>query len=304
MRIVFMGSPSFAVPALRSLAQATQVVGVVTQPDRPAGRGRKPRPPAVKQLAQDLAIPIIQPTSMPAARQQISAWKPEAIVVAAYGKILPPEILHIPPLGCLNIHASLLPRWRGAAPIQAAILHGDAETGITIMLMDEGMDTGPILAQQAVLIGDQETAGELSERLAALGAQLIIPTLQAFAEGRIRPQPQDSSRATYAPMLRKADGALDFAKPAAQLARQVRAFEPWPSSYFSWEGRRIVVRRAHAQEDGGLPPGVCTTVGSLPAVATSHGLLVLDRLQPAGRQAMPGEAFLRGARAFVGSKVD
>jgi methionyl-tRNA formyltransferase len=307
MRIVFMGSPEFAVPALRSLAQSMQVVGVITQPDRPAGRGRKTQPPAVKLEAQSLGIPVMQPDRLrePATIAQLQSWKPDAIVVAAYGKILPPSMLKIPPLGCLNIHASLLPRWRGAAPIQAAIIHGDKETGVTIMLMDEGMDTGPILAQRTTTIGGEETAGELAGRLARMGAALIVPTLEAFAAGQIQPIPQDHSLATYAPMLRKADGALEFSKPAAQLARQVRAFEPWPTSYFSWKGKRIVVRRAHAMPNGDLTPGTCTlTPEGKPAIATSQGLLVLDIVQPAGRAPMPGEAFLRGARDFPGSKVN
>ncbi len=305
MRVVFMGSPEFALPALAALTQHTDVVGVVTQPDRPSGRGRKLRSPPVKQAASEHGIPLIQPPrlSHPDAFQQLHAWAPDVIVVAAYGQILKPEVLSLPPLGCLNVHASLLPRWRGASPVQAAILHGDRITGVTIMKMDEGLDTGPILAQQETPIAPNETGGQLSERLARMGAELLTQTLPAYAAGDLSPQPQDHAAATYAPLLRKRDGWLDPSKPADLLARQVRAFEPWPGSYFGLLGRRIRVLRASARPGAGSP-GSLTIVDDAPALVTAQGLLVLELVQPAGRKPMPGDAFLRGLHHLPSSCID
>lgn len=300
-RIVFMGSPDFAVPTLQALAAAYPVVGVVTQPDKPAGRGRKPTPPPVKRIAEGLGIPVMQPRRLrtPEAYTQLQAWQPDLIVVAAYGQILRPNVLALPRYGCINVHASLLPRWRGASPIQHAILHGDAETGITIMLMDEGMDTGPILTQEAVAIAADETAGTLSVKLAALGARLLLETLPGYLEGRIRPKPQPEEGVTYAPLLKKADGELDFSQPAEALARRVRAFNPWPGAFTFWKGQPLKIHRAHAAPMASPGAGVRTVVDDRPAVGTSEGVLVLDEVQPAGKKPMPGEVFLRGARGWL-----
>ena len=306
MRIVFMGSPEFARTILKALLDHYEVVGVVTQPDRPAGRGRRLQPPAVKELALETGVPFIQPARLrdPEAMDQLRAWAPDLIVVAAYGQILRPEVLNLPRHGCLNVHASLLPRWRGASPIQYAILHGDEVTGVTIMLMDEGLDTGPILSQHETAIGPEETAGELTARLAKLGADLLIETIPRYISGDLKPRPQDDNQATLAPRLTKDQGRLDWEKPADALARQVRAFEPWPGSYFDLNGKRVLVRRAHAHhQEGALPPGTVVEVDGQPAVATSDGLLVLDVVQPAGKRAMPGEAFLRGARHLIGQTL-
>lgn len=305
-RTVFMGSPEFALPVLQALVELYPVVGVVTQPDRPAGRGKILTPPPVKVLAEQYRLPIIQPQrlSQPDAFAQLAAWAPELIVVAAFGQILRPQVLDLPRHGCINVHASLLPRWRGAAPIQAAILHGDSETGVTIMRMDPGIDTGGMLSQRALPIQPDDTASSLSARLAEVGARLLVETLPAYLEGRISPQVQDEQFATYAPMLKKEDGALDFQKPAAELARQVRAYDPWPGTFLEWNGQPVKVLQAHAfpeariNWDRQLKPGAKLRSGNLPAVKAAEGLLILDVLQPAGKKPQTGAEFLNGAREW------
>ena len=293
-----MGSPEFALPSLRALAGRYSVVGVVTQPDRPAGRGRTLTQPPVKVLAQEHDLPVIQPRSLrePEAMAQLQEWQPDVIVVAAFGQILKPEVLELPPYGCVNVHASLLPRWRGAAPIRAAILHGDEQSGVTIMRMDPGVDTGPILTQRAIPIQPDETAEALSERLADLGAELLIETLPGYLSGEISPKPQDDSGATYAHMLKKEDGELDFNQTAVQLARRVRAFHPWPGAFTHWNGRMLKIQRAHPVPDVSAAPGRRLVHQDLPAFGTARGILTLDEVQPAGKKSMPGDVFLRGAR--------
>lgn len=305
MRIVFMGSPEFSIPSLEALIGVYPIVGVVTQPDRRAGRGRKIRQSAIKVWSSDHGLPIMQPRRIknPEAIEQLKDWKPDLIVVAAFGQILPEEVLELPEWGCLNVHASLLPRWRGAAPVQASILHGDTETGITIMKMDAGLDTGPVLAQSTIHIDPQETGGQLTNRLAEIGSNLLLETIPSYLEGTTTPIEQDHTEATYAPMLKKADGALNFSRTAEELARQVRAFEPWPGSFFRWNGKRIVVRKAHTSPDTDGIPGLVTQIEELPAVTTSQDLLVLDILQPAGKKAITGDAFMRGARGFLGAEL-
>ncbi len=300
-RIVFMGSPEFATPILRGLAEKYEVVGVVTQPDRPAGRGRQLTPPPVKVLAQELGLPVIQPPKLrePEVMERLRLWTPDLIVVAAFGQILRREVLWMPPHGSINVHASLLPRWRGAAPIQAALLAADEQTGITIMLMDEGVDTGPILSQQALPIGPDDTTGSLAGQLSALGVGLLLETLPDYLSGDIQPRPQKSEGATYAPMLKKVDALLDPFRSAAELARRVRAFNPRPGAYLAiGEGAALKVHMAHAEE-GEETPGVHLVRNGLPAVGTALGLLVLDDVQPAGKKPMNGRAFLAGARDWV-----
>jgi methionyl-tRNA formyltransferase len=300
--IVFMGSPEFALPTLRALAEHYPVAGVVTQPDRPAGRGRALAPPPVKQLAQELGLPVIQPERLrqPEAMEQLRQWAPDLIVVAAFGQILRPAVLDLPSFGCANVHASLLPRWRGAAPVNAAILHGDTQSGVTIMRMDPGVDTGPMLSQRAEDIRPDDTAGSLAERLAALGAGLLLETLPAYLSGELQPRPQEEAAASYAPMLKKDDGALDFTRPAVELERRVRAFNPWPGAYIVWQGQPLKIHRATAvAETTGLPPGAHTTWRGLPAIAANTGLLALDDVQPAGKKVMPGKVFLQGARNWI-----
>ncbi len=295
---VFMGSPDFALPVLRRLSDTFPVVGVVTQPDRPAGRGRVLTPPPVKILADELGLPVIQPRRLsdPDALQKLHAWAPQLIVVAAFGQILKPTVLDIPQFGCINVHASLLPRWRGAAPIQAAILHGDENTGITIMRMDPGIDTGPILSQKSLPVYPQDTDASLSARLDDLGADLLLEILPAYLSGKLVPQSQDDFLATYASMIKKEQGLLDFSAPALSLERQVRAFTPWPGSYFFWNNQLIKVHRTHIQEDLVDPPGKHLIYQGLPAISTSNGILVLDELQLSGRKVQAGKAFLQGVR--------
>lgn len=310
VRIVFMGSPDFALPSLRALAgdgrkaHPCQVVGVVTQPDRAAGRGRVLKPPPVKILALELGLPIIQPEKLreASAMEQLRAWSPDLIVVAAFGQILRPEVLDLPRFGCLNVHASLLPRWRGAAPINAAIFHGDEETGVTIMKMDAGLDTGPILSQRALRIAPDETAASLSDKLSTLGADLLLETLPGYLAGTLSPRPQPEEGVTYAPMLKKEDARLDFNRHGVELARQVRAYYPWPGAFMDWQGAPLKIHKAHTEIIFTYviqPPGTRTVIGGLPAVfAGDNTPLVLDEVQPAGKNPMSGRAFLAGARQW------
>jgi methionyl-tRNA formyltransferase len=295
-----MGSPDFAVPALKRLSARYQIVGVVTQPDRPAGRGRTLMAPPVKVAALDLGLPMLQPEKLrqPEVFQQLSRWKPDVIVVAAFGMILRQEVLDLAPFGCINIHASLLPRWRGAAPVQACILAGDEETGITIMKLDAGVDTGPVLNQKAIPILPKDTGGLLTDKLAALGAELLLDTLPGYLDGSVLPKPQQENQATYAPMLKKGEGLLDFNLPAEDLVRKVRAFDPWPGTYTLINEQPLKIHIAHFQA-GPSNPGIRLVIDDKPAISTSAGLLVLDEVQPSGRKTMPGRAFLAGTRDWL-----
>jgi methionyl-tRNA formyltransferase len=298
-RIVFMGSPDFAVPALTTLAAHFSVVGVVSQPDRPSGRGMTLTPPAVKVEAQRLGIPFIQPEKLkqPEALQQLQVWNPDLIVVAAFGQILRPNVLDLPKYGCLNIHASLLPRHRGAAPIQAAILAGDAETGITIMKMDAGLDTGPMLLQRAIPVGAEDTGGNLLEKLSKLGGELLLETIPAYISGKLAPQSQPTEGATYFGMIKKEDGLLDFTRPAVELERRIRAFSPWPGTFMLWNNAPLKIHKAHVKISR-AETGKHVVVDGLPAVGTAEDLIVFDELQPAGKKSMPGKAFLAGGRLW------
>lgn len=301
IKIVFMGSPAFAVPILEALAGRYPVVGAVTQPDRPAGRGQALVPPPVKVTAKRLSIPVIQPEKLrlPEAMEQLRSWQPDVIIVAAFGQILRPDVLELPSFGCINVHASLLPRWRGAAPIQAAILAGDAETGITIMKMDTGVDTGPILSRRSIPVAPDDTGGTLFAKMAPLGAELLLETLPPYLSGELKSRPQPAENPTYAPMLKKEDGRLDFTQPAVSLERRVRAMNPWPGAYFIWNDVLLKVLRASVS--GTKSPGavIRLTVGGCPAVGTSEGILILEEVQPAGKKPMSGKAFLAGARAWT-----
>ncbi|MGB4595196.1 MAG: methionyl-tRNA formyltransferase [Anaerolineaceae bacterium] len=300
-RIVFMGSPEFALPTLEALSSRYDVVGVVTQPDRPAGRGRLSQACAVKQMADLLGIPSYQPLSLrtPEALKRLKNWSPDLIVVVAFGQILPKAVLNLPPKGCINVHASLLPRWRGAAPIQAAIAAGDDRTGVTIMQIEAGLDTGPILAQRDVPIRTDTQAGELSDQLAHLGAKALIDILPSYLNGMLAPLPQNSDLATYAPKLSKADSLLDFTKPASHLIRLINAYNPWPGSHFVFKGKQVKVLEAHVHDTFESEPNERFVVNGLPAVGTSDGFLVIDRLQPEGKKAMTGEAFLNGQPGWL-----
>lgn len=299
-RLVFMGSPDFAVPTLEALAAHYPVVGVVTQPDRPAGRGRSLVPPPVKITALRLGLPVLQPEKLrlPAAMEQLRAWSPDLIVVAAFGQILRPEVLELPRYGCINVHASLLPRWRGAAPIQAAILAGDAETGVTIMKMDPGVDTGPMLSQRSIPIAPEDTAGALFAKLAPLGAELLLETLPRYLSGDLQPQPQPEEGMTRAAMLKKENGLLDFTRPAGELERRIRAMSPWPGAYLEYAGAPLKVQRGHVSREKSPGAGRRLIVEGCPAVGTGEGILILDEVQPAGKKPMPGKAFLAGGRQW------
>ncbi len=295
-RIVFMGTPDFAVPSLIRLAEGFQVVGVITQPDRPSGRGRKLMPSAVKAAAEELGLDISQPqnANSESALETIRGWKPDLICVAAFGQILKPTMLDLPQFGCLNVHASLLPRWRGASPINAAILHGDSHSGVTIMKMGPGLDDGPILTQESTEILPDETAGSLSDRLAVLGGKLIADTITPYIEGKISPQPQDHSLATYAPQLKKSAGELNFEKSAESLTQTVRAYSPWPGTFTFWNGTRLIIHQARAVSVTSPGAGVLTVYDGCPAIGTGAGILVLDQLQLAGKKKGAGSAFLNG----------
>jgi methionyl-tRNA formyltransferase len=230
---------------------------------------------------------------------QLQGWSPDLIVVAAFGQILRQPVLDLPPFGCINVHGSLLPRWRGAAPIQAAILHGDDQTGITIMKMDAGVDTGDLLSQRSTPILPDDTAGTLNTRLATLGADLLMDTLPAYLAGELQPQPQQHELATFAQMLKKEDGLLDFSRPATELARKVRAMNPWPGAFTIWQGQPLKIQKAHSIEQSSQASGLTTIFQGNPAFTTSFGLLVLDEVQPAGKKSMSGKVFLIGARGWA-----
>jgi methionyl-tRNA formyltransferase len=299
-RIVFMGSPDFAVPSLRALAKQYAVVGVVTQPDRPSGRGREVKAPPVKTIALDLGLPIIQPEKLraPEAMDQLRLWAPDLIVVAAFGQILRPDVLALPVHGCINVHASLLPRWRGAAPIQAALIAGDAQTGITVMKMDQGVDTGAIISQRGIPIEAEDTGGSLTGKLSILGADLLSETLPRYLSGELQPQIQDEGKAAYAPMLKKEDARLDLAQPGDELVRRVRAFNPRPGAFIEWDHELLKVHSAHI-ESVKASVGRRSVYDGQAAVGTGNGLLILDMVQPAGKKAMSGRAFLAGAREWA-----
>ncbi len=329
-----MGTPDFAVPSLKKLIETQRVVGVVTQPDRPAGRGRKLRRSPVKAAAESGGIPIYQPKSL---RSEESAaplreWQPDVIVVAAFGQILRPHVLNLPPNGCINVHASLLPRWRGASPIQHAIMAGDNETGITLMRMDEGLDTGPIYLQESLAIDVDETSASLHDRLSLLGGDLLAEHLDDIVHGRIEATAQDDTLSTYAPLIKKDAGLLDWQRSSAEIDRHIRAMSPWPGAYTSWIGNnlKILAARPISRVDSGeeslfthinleslssAPPGqVVTYLGNNYAqasflkkdvvlVRTADGFLLLHKLQLAGKKALSAADFLRGRPEFSSARL-
>ena len=303
--IVFMGTPDFAVPALQQLIRHHKVLGVVTQPDRPAGRSRQVQMSPVKQLALDAGIPVFQPEKIrrPEAIEELKQWSPDVYVVAAFGQILPQTVLDIPPHGSVNIHASLLPRWRGAAPIQAVIRAGDAETGITIMKMDAGLDTGPILRQRAIPIASDETGQSLHDKLAVLGGDLLIETLPGYLSGEIQPQSQDDSLATLAPRIQKEEGRIDWTQPAAVIERTVRAFTPWPGTSSFWNGKQLKIHSGDVS-DGNAEVGRIIEAWGRVAIGTGDGLFFPTRVQLEGRSTVSIDDFVRGHGDFVGAKLE
>ena len=292
LRIVFMGTPDFAVPALDALmAAGHEIVGVYTRPPRPAGRGQRERRSPVHELADRRGLRVLHPGRL-ADADPFVALSPDAAVVAAYGLILPAAFLEAPRLGCVNIHASLLPRWRGAAPIQRAIMAGDAETGITVMQMDEGLDTGGILSQRRMPIGPADDAGAVHDALAGMGAGLVVQTLAEMAVGRCRARPQPDEDVTYAAKIDRAETRIDWRKPASEIHRQIRALSPVPGAWFEAGGARVRVLAARPVPGNALPPG--TVIGDGSTIACGDGSLVLERIQRAGKQAVDAGAFLRG----------
>jgi methionyl-tRNA formyltransferase len=316
LRIVFAGTPEFAVPTLHALAgSGHRLVGVLTQPDRPAGRGRALRESPVKRLARQLELPLSQPVALsdPQALAQLAAWTPDVLVVVAYGLILPAAVLSLPRFGCVNIHASLLPRWRGAAPIQRALLAGDTATGVTIMQIEAGLDTGPMLAQQAIPIDPEATSGQLHDRLAQLGAALLVATLDPLQAGLLSPTSQTNQGVTYAAKIAKSEALVGWGHAAMHIGRQIRAFNPWPVAQTLWQGQqlriweaRVLDEAAIAAASAGLPPPG-TILGLAQdglLVQCGQGILALAKLQLAGRRAVTAREFAgaSGAGALAGSR--
>ncbi|MCS6927111.1 MAG: methionyl-tRNA formyltransferase [Candidatus Binatia bacterium] len=295
-----MGTPEFAVPSLRTLmASEDRVVGVVTQPDQPAGRGMALQAPPVKKLAAVYGIPVMQPAKLrdPAVLAQLQAWQPDLIVVAAYGKILPPALLTLPPYGCINVHASLLPKYRGAAPIQWAIINGESETGVTIMRVSERMDAGDILLQKTLPITESDTGGTLHDKLATLGAEALRETLALLKGGQLVARPQNEAEATYAPKITKEDGWIEWRQEAVTIARRIRAFNPWPSAYTTLGGKLFKIFAARVVPSPVPPrlPGTIIEVTPVSlVVATGNGALALLEVQLEGKKRLAIEEFLNG----------
>jgi methionyl-tRNA formyltransferase len=305
VRVVFLGTPEFAVPTVDALARAGhEVLTVVAQPDRPAGRGQALKVPATRTWAALRGVPVLQPEKVRdgTLATALRALRPDVLVVAAYGRILGRDLLTLAPLGAVNVHASLLPRWRGAAPIQWAVASGETETGVTVMQMDEGLDTGDMLLVRTTAIGPEETAEALSPRLAALGGEAIVEALPLLAAGALVPVRQNAAAVTLAPILEKGDGRLDFTRPAAELACRVRGFTPWPGAYTSLAGRTLKVHRAVAlaaapggHAPGGAPPGTARVSGGALQVACGGGTsLALLEVQPEGKRRMAARDFVNG----------
>jgi methionyl-tRNA formyltransferase len=302
LRVAFAGTPEFALPALAALQTHHELIGVLTRPDRPSGRGRRLTASPVKMAAVAGQLPLAQPPTLrsEAAQRRLSSWRPEVLVVVAYGLMVPPEVLALPPLGCLNIHASLLPRWRGAAPIERAILAGDRRTGITIMQMDAGLDTGPVLLQRDIEISRASTGGSLRAELAALGAETLLEALSALAAGTLTARPQSAEGASYAPRIEKAEARIDFRRDALEIERQVRAFNPEPIAETRLDGEQLRIFAARALEEGtpggrsspklddkSIDPGVIISVqDGYMIVQCGRGRLAVSEVQRPGRRAI------------------
>ncbi len=307
MRTIFFGSPDFAVPCLEALHDISEIAVVVSQPDRPAGRGLAMRPPAVKKRALELGLEVWQPTKVRTAEfaEKLRALEADVAVVAAYGRIVPRAVLDAPTAGCVNIHASLLPRWRGAAPIQWSIVHGDEETGVTLMQMDEGMDTGPILATASTPIAPDDDAATLSERLSKMGAELLREQLPRYVAGDLTPQPQEEGAATMAPLLKKDHGRIDWNKSARAVHNQIRGMKPWPGAHPVLGERRIKVHRTLASTldpEGAAPGQVIALDPEGILVACTEGTLEIQELQESGRKRVDARSFASGRGVSVGDR--
>jgi methionyl-tRNA formyltransferase len=303
MKVVFAGTPEFAAVSLEALLRARhEVTLVLTRPDRPAGRGLKPQPSAVRRAALSHGLPLLQPATLkdPAAIEAVAASRPEAMVVAAYGLMVPPALLALPGRGCINVHASLLPRWRGAAPIQRALLAGDSSTGVTIMQMGEGLDTGPILLQRAIPVAVDDTAGSLHDKLAALGAQLLLEALG----GNFPPSAQDNAAATYASRIAKREAEIDWRKPALEIERQVRAYSPAPGAQTNLGNAVLKIWRARLESATGLEPGTVSAAGADGIVVEcGRDALRITEVQRAGGKRLPAGAFLSGFALGRGDRL-
>lgn len=304
-RVVFMGTPEFAVPSLDALARTEEVTLVVTNPDRPAGRGRTLTPPPVKREALRLGIPVFQPEKArgPESVARIAGERPELIVVVAYGQILPPSILDIPEYGCINVHASLLPRYRGAAPINWAIARGETVTGVTIMKMDPGMDTGPMLHVREMPIGEDDTAETMFPRLSSLGAQALTEALGKLREGTLAETFQDGNLATYAPMIKKEHGRIEWEKPAREVRDLVRGMTPWPSAFTDHDGKTLKILAVSVREGRGRPGEILSVDRDGIVVACGEGALLLGRVQPEGGRAMSSREYAQGRRVRKGDRL-
>lgn len=297
-----MGSPEIAVPLFRALAKEYPIRGVVTQPDRPAGRGKKEIAPAVKIAAEEAGIPVFQPERLrlPEAFEVVAAWRPELIVVMAYGQILRQNVLDLPKYGCINVHASLLPRWRGASPIQAAIRAGDETTGVSLMKMDAGMDTGAVYSTHELAIAADDTAESLSAKLADLSARAFLRDLPRILSGDLVPAPQPETGVTLTGLIRKEDGILDLNQPARDLERLVRAYSPWPGTTVAIDGMMLKVLRARVDPaESSAPSGTRAVIGKFPAVKAADRFLILDEVQAPGRKPASGRDFLAGFRTWL-----
>ncbi|HLK50937.1 MAG TPA: methionyl-tRNA formyltransferase [Bryobacteraceae bacterium] len=298
MRLIFLGTPAFAVPTLeRIVAAGHQVLTVVTQPDRPRGRGQHAAPPPVKETALRLSLPVYQPERVrrPEAVEHLRALAPEAMVVVGYGQIIPQSVIDLAPLGIINVHASLLPKYRGAGPIQWALINGETRTGVTTMRIDAGLDTGDMLLKAETAIGAEETAVELSQRLAAMGADLLVQTLEGLARGSIKPEPQNSAEATLAPLLKKEDGIIDWRQPAASIHNRVRGLQPWPGASTAVRGQKLHIWRARVRSEHAPEPGRFLSIKP-PVVACGSGALELVEVQMEGRKRMSAADFVNGQR--------
>jgi methionyl-tRNA formyltransferase len=307
MRMLFLGSPSFAVTPLEALAGAGyEIVAVITQPDRPAGRRRQLSPPPVKLAAERLGLPVLQPETLrdPASVAALAALQPDIAVVAAYGEILRRRILEIPPLGYVNIHPSLLPRHRGPTPVAGAILAGDSETGVSIMRLDRGMDSGPLLAQVTVPLTTAARTGSLTAELFHLGSDLLLEVLPPYIAGQLQPQEQNHSQATVTRLLNRADSHIDWNLPAIVIERRIRAFDPWPGTTGTWRSQPLKILAARVQNDwpGAEPPGSLLIADGHPLVRTGSGVLELLTVQPAGKRPMSAVDWLQGQRAATGEQ--
>ncbi|HEX9533231.1 MAG TPA: methionyl-tRNA formyltransferase [bacterium] len=308
LRAIFLGTPEFAIPSLRALRDKVELLAVVTQPDRPQGRGRKVAPPPVAQVARELGVPVLQPVKLrdPAVVEALRALRPDVIVTVAYGKIIPPQILTLPPLGCINVHPSLLPKYRGASPIQAALANGERETGVTIMYQSEALDAGDIILQRRVPIAPDDTAQTLEARLAEEGAHALVEALVLIADGKVPRRPQDESQTTYAGKLTKESGRIDWTQSATALVNFIRAMDPWPSAYTWHRGKLLKICKGQALEGASASqPGVVTEArrGEGFVVATGQGSLLVTEVQPEGRRRMTADEYVRGTHLQVGERL-